>query len=182
MGCLFLQSIFPFFPFRVMESFNASEITFKLCNCLWSSSWTVRRRLTHFLKVSCYLCIQFCVSSSALSDMFYHNRTLFYIQGTVLKSRSLNGKRRTLDPRGKLNPEMGRGSLQNVQKKRVYLLTKKIHPYGQIPQNWEHWVADFPYHVFFSQELLYRKKITPYILFACIKIRMRHLRRYEIIY
>ena len=161
MGCLFLQSIFPFFPFRVMQSFNASEITFKLCNCLWSSSWTVRRRLTHFLKVSCYLCIQFCVSSSALSDMFYHNRTLFYIQGTVLKSRSLNGKRRTLDPRGKLNPEMGRGSLQNVQKKRVYLLTKKIHPYGQIPQNWEHWVADFPYHVFFSQELLYRKKLHP---------------------
>ena len=90
--------------------------------------------------------------------MFYHNRAHFYIQGTFLKSRSLNGKRRTLDPRGKLNPEMGRGSLQNVQKKRVYLLTKKIHPYGQIPQNWEHWVADFPYHVFFSQELLYRKK------------------------
>ena len=92
-------------------------------------------RLEFFLKVSCYLCIQFCVSSSALSDMFYHNRERFYIQGTVLKSRSLNGKRRTLDPCEKLNPEMGRGSLQNVQKKRIYLQTKRIHPYGQVPQN-----------------------------------------------
>ena len=120
---------------NVSVSSDGSKITFEECNCFVSSSWTARRRLAHIFKVSCYLCIQFCVSSSALSGMFYHNRALFHIQGTFLKSRSLNGKRRTLDPCGKLNPEMGRGSLQNVQKKRIYLLTKRIHLYGQVPQN-----------------------------------------------
>lgn len=89
---------------------------------------TKEEDFSHFLKVSCYFCSQFCVSSNALSCMFYHSRTLFHIQGTFLKSLSLNGKRRIP------NPGVGRRGLQNAQKGQIYLLTMWIHPDGAVLQ------------------------------------------------